>query len=880
MSRLPRLPAAILRALLPLAERDEVLGDVRAEFEQRAAARGGAHARRWLWGQLLGSIPALVRRSWWRGWSGFEPRANALRPGGPTMESWILDLRYSLRRLRTRPTYALLAVLTLALGVGGTAAISGIVRALLVDPLPYRAEEELAMFWNPFDWNAQEFLHLRPSWSAAGFAGVAAYTTEDVTLDREGAPARLVPGLAATSELFDVLGAPPAIGRGFQAGDDAPGAEPVAVISHGLWRELGANPSIVGTRLRLDGVERTVVGVAPRGFWFPDPAVRVWIPRTLEPQSRTGILALVGRVSPGRDPRQMEPQLARITTILDERFDYMPQWDKTKNAALTPIRDQFVAPMRPALLATLGAMAVILLIACSNVGALMLGQVEGRASELAVRAALGAERGRLIAQLVAEALVIGLLAGAAGAALAAASFRTLVSALPLGAWGERASLDWSFFAAAMAIALVASLCVALVPVLSLARVDLRGALTRARTKGIGGPRAGLQSGLVVAQVALAVLLAAGTALLVRSVSKLYDVNPGFDVRNAAVLDVALAADLPVARRQVLVRDLVRELGYLPGVRSAAAAPKIPLRGSGNNTSITIPGRPELEQATTYFRFVSIGYLETMGIPLRAGRTFDASDMPSPADTTEVDVVINEALARKYFDGVDPVGRYTGGGFGVPERIIGVVGDVAEGVLTEERQPARYYLQSQIDWVQDGQTFVMRMERGQSAERVLDAARTTVRRVAPGVAVQEATTLERVFASAVGPARQVMSLLSLLTGLALVLGAVGVYGVVAHLVSRRMRDWSIRVALGLPPAQVVGQVVRHGVTLAGAGAALGIVGALALARLLASLLYGVAATDPLAIGSAAAALLVVGALAALVPAVRASRVDPAMVLREQ
>jgi hypothetical protein len=348
----------------------------------------------------------------------------------------------------------------------------------------------------------------------------------------------------------------------------------------------------------------------------------------------------------------------------------------------------------------------------------------------------------------------------------------------------------------------------------------------------------------------------------------------------AVLDVALPADVPMAERLVVMRNVVDAMGQLPSVRSAAASAHIPLRHTGDNTSITIPGRPEVEGATTYFRFVSPGYFETMGIELRAGRTFTVADRPSPADTTEVDVVINESLARTYFEDVDPVGRYTAGGFGPPERIIGVVADAAEGTLTEERKPTRYYLQDQIGWVMDGQTFVMRTERPAEATRVLDAARSAVLRVAPGVAVQEATTMERIFATAVGPARQVMTLLSMLTALALVLGAVGVYGVVAHLVSRRLRDWSIRMALGLQPSQVIGHVVRYGASLAAIGIVLGVAGALALSRLLGSLLYGIGASDPLSLGSAGLALLIVAVLAALIPAIRASRADPALVLREQ
>ena len=797
------------------------------------------------------------------------------------MERWLLDVRYSLRRLRRRPTYLLMAVVTLAMGVGGTAAIAAIARALFVDPLPYRDEAQLAMFWNPHDWTAQEVVYLRPAWREAGFAGVAAYRTEDVTIEQPGAPARLLRGIAGTSELFDVLGTPPALGRGFQAGDDAMGAEPVTVISHGLWQELGGSPSILGSRLRLDGVERTVVGIAPRGFWFPDPSTRVWVPVQLNPEAQSGIFALVGRLAPGRDMSNASAQLERITTLLGERFDYMPQWDKTQNASLTPLREHFLGPMRPAIVATLGAMGLILLIAAANVSALLLGQLEGRATELGVRTALGAERGRLLSQILVEALVIAFLAGISGALFAVAGLRVLVESLPLGAWGDRATLDWTLFAGAMALALLAALAVAALPALALHRADLRAVLSRARTGGLAGRRAGLQSGLVVAEVALAVLLAAGAALLVRSVERLYDIDPGMSTEGIAVLDIALPADVPTVERITLLRRLTDEMSQLPGVRSAAASSHIPLRHTGDNTSITIPGQPDLESATTYFRFVSPDYFETLGIALRSGRVFTEADRPTETNRGEVDVVINEALARKYFEaGVDPVGRYTGGGFGVPERIIGMVDDVAEGTLTEERQPTRYYLQDQIGWVMDGQTLVLRLEPSAPAVQVLDAARSALTRAAPTVAVQEATTIENIFATAVGPARQVMTLLSLLTGLALVLGAVGVYGVIAHLVNRRLRDWSIRMALGLEPTRVIGQVVRFGAGLAGIGIVLGIVATVALSRLLSSLLYGIGSTDPISLGSAAVALLIVAMLAALIPAIRASRADPALVLREQ
>lgn len=869
-----RLAASLLGALLPAAERDEVLGDLRDEYAHRRGADGRAAAAVWLWLQVLGSVPALLRRSWWRGWTGFEPAANRFLPGGFGMESWIMDLRYTVRRLLARPTYVLLAVLTLALGVGGTAAILSIVRGLLFEPLPYAKEGEVAVFWNIFDWSEAEILHLRPDWP--GFEGVAGYRPSDVTLESSDGPARVLPGISASAELFEVLGVRAALGRVFKPGDDQLGVERIAVLSHELWQELGGDASILGQRVQLDGIPRTVIGVMPRGFWFPDPTIRVWLPEPLDPKNQSGNYALVGRMAPGQDAGAMAPALGQITKALGERFDYPAQWDKTKNASLTPIREFLVGSLRPALLATLAAMAVILLIACANVAALMLGQVNRRTGELAVRTALGADRRRITQQLVIEALMIGLLSGGAGALLAAAGFRMLAGALPLGVWAEKAVLDWTLFGAAIALALFAALAIALVPAISLGRGDLRDALTRVRT-AVGGARGSrVEGGLVVAEVALAVVLAAGAGLLVRSVVNLYAIDPGVDTRGVAVLDITAGAAMKEAEIQQTMRTLLDELEQLPGVRSAALTSKLPLRGRGDSWGITVEGRPDLPDSTTYFRLASRDYFETLGIAVRQGRGFTDADRPAG----ELAVVINEALAKKYFPGADPVGRRVQTGFDDRwERIVGVVETVAEAHLTDGPEPARYMLYDQVPYAPQRQTLVLRTERPSDAAAVLEAARKTVQRVAPGVAVQKATTIEQVFTEAVGPARQIMTLLALLTVLALVLGAIGVYGVIAHHVSRRKRDYGIRIALGLSPARVVRHVVGHGTALVGLGILIGVAAAVVLARSLSSLLYGVGAADPVALLAATLALLAAGVLAAFVPAYRASRVDPARVLYE-
>ena len=787
----------------------------------------------------------------------------------------IADLHFSARRLRAHAGYALLAVITLALGVGGTASTYGVARGVLFDPLPHAHEREVGVFWKKTDWTHEEFLFIRGR--VPGFEQVALYRQRDVILRDGDAPARLVPGVTASTELFDVLGVRPLLGRGFSAGDDVPGAAPVAVLSFGLCRELGGDSSIVGKPMTLDGRPRTVIGVMPRGFWFPDPAVRIWTPEPLTPESRSWNSTLVGRVAPGLDVRAMETPVTQLVAMLDERFDYPAQWDKTKNARITPLRDDLIGPMRPALLATLGAMALILLIACANVAALMLGQLDARSVEFAVRSALGANRQRLTQQLIVETLLIALAAGALGAAFAWGGFGIITRALPLGVWADAAAPDWRVFASAMTIAVAAALFVILVPTVSLYRGDLRGVLSRARTGGLEGRGGRLENGLVIAEVALAVLIATGAALLARSVANLYRIDAGVRTDDVAVVDVMLSGQLSRARRVQTLDEITAALAALPGVQSAAAAQKLPLRGGGYNLPIAVEERPDIDGMTSEYRVVTPGYLESVGVPLHQGRTITAIDR---RDGERV-VVINEALARKYFAGIDPIGKRVGGDIGGrPARVVGVVGNAVERQLTDAAEPVRYVAVAQMPWVDDAQSVVLRAAPGIDETTLLEPARRAIERVAPGVAVQQTTTMRRVLESAIGPARQVVVLLSLLSTLALTLGAVGIYGVIAHFAARRRRDWAIRVALGLPGSRVITQVMAHGALLVTAGIVAGVAGAAMLTRLLSSLLYGVQAIDPIAFAAAGAALLAVGLLAAFVPAWRAGMTDPLIALREQ
>ncbi|MFL5616258.1 MAG: ADOP family duplicated permease [Gemmatimonadaceae bacterium] len=877
---LPRLPAAVLRALLPRAERDELLRDIAEEYEEIAAHSGRAVATRWLWRQASRSAPMLVGWNWWRHWTGFESRANAFRPGGLSMRTWFTDAHYAARRLRARPVYALIAILTLSLGIGGTAAVFGIARPVILDRLPYANTNKVGTFWMPGWWTEEEFLYLRGK--VPGFQLVGAQRPGDVTMRTGDDPARLLPGLTITGELFDVLGARPLIGRGPRVGDDVEGAEPVAFLSYGLWQELGGKPSIIGTRITLDDVPRTVVGVMPKSFWYPNPTVRIWLPKALDPQGRNGSYTLLGLTAPGVDVHNLDPYIKRLTAIIGQRFTYAERADKTKSAKIVPMREELLGSIRPAIIATFAAMALILLIACTNVAALMLGQVEGRASELAVRSALGATRTRIARQLVVEALLIGVAAAVVGGIFAALGFGVLVRALPIGAWADASAFDWTMFAAAFLLAIIAVLAITLVPAFSLWRADIRGALIGARTSGIQGRGGRLERGLVIAEVALAMLIASGAALLVRSVSKMYALDPGIDTKGIAVVDVLGSRSVRTRDRARAIEALRAALASMPGVLSAAEAMKIPLRGGGDSFGITIDGKPEAERTFTYFRIVSRDYFNTLGIKLKAGRTFDASDREQ-ADTLhpEMSVVVNEAFAKTYFPNENPIGRMMGGGFNARQRVIGIVGNVAEAGLTDDREPVRYYLAGeQAPWFGENHaTFVLRAKRAADATGLLEAARRTVQRLEPGYAIQETTTMDRVLDNAVGPARQIMSLLTLLSVLALVLGAVGIYGVIAHFAERRKRDWAIRVALGLPGSLVVRHIVSQGATLVIFGVLFGAIGTVLLARLLVSFLFNVSTVDPVAFLAASFALLLVGIAAALIPAWRAGSVDPATVLRE-
>jgi predicted permease len=575
--------------------------------------------------------------------------------------------------------------------------------------------------------------------------------------------------VAASSELFDVLGASPVVGRTFSAGDDVVGGERAAVLSYGLWEELGRDRTIVGRQLPLGGTPHTIVGVMPRGFWYPSPEIRVWVSTPLSPERRAGLYTLVGRTE-GRPADQMSGSLQLLVRGLTERFRYPAQWDKTLNAAITPVREHLLGEVRPSLVAALVAMALILAIACVNVAALMLGQLGGRSTELAVRAALGAGRHRLLQQVVIEALLLGVVAGVVGAALAGAVFGLLRRSLPLGELAVRATLDWTILWLALGIALGAAVVMAIVPVMAVWRADLGGRMATSRTDGVG-PRGGnLEGALVIGQIALAVLLAGGAGLLIRSVINLRAIDPGLEPRGVVVADATLPTQLSHEERRRTVSQALSVLDALPGIKAAASTQKLPLRGRGNNWGVRVEGKPELDGATTALRFVSQQYFTALGVRVLAGRDF----LPTDREGQERVVIVNEAFAAKYFPGESALGRLLRTGFGdTAERIVGVVGNMTEAALTDGPVPARYMLHEQVPIASYAVSFVVTATQPEQLAAVLDGTRRALQYQVSNVALQRVTTMGSVFDLAIGAPQRVATLLSLLAGLALVLGAIGI-----------------------------------------------------------------------------------------------------------
>ncbi len=808
-----------------------------------------------------------------------EEARDARRVSG--LEDLLQDLRFGVRALRRAPGFTLAAVLTLALGMGANTAIFSVVNGVLLRPLPFPGEGRLVRAWGN---SRAEFTGVAER--ATAFTGVAAYTEgAGLGLSGAGEPVR-VAGAEVTPGLFAVLGVKPALGRGFAATEAQPGADGVVVLSDGLWRErFGADAGLLGRSIDLDGRPRLVIGIMPPGFAFPGHDTRLWIPVLIDAAQRgvywgSGGLHVVARLRQGVTAAQARAELRSVAARL--RLEN-PVWTPSEESYLAavnvvPLRDSLVSASRPLLLLLLGAAGMVLLIACANVANLLLVRGSARTREMAVRAALGAARSRLLRQLVTENLLLSALGALAGLALALAGRGLLLSLLPPDTPRlAEVRLDPRVLGFALASALLTGVIFGFAPALRALRGTVGGALSGARGEA-GGTRAGrrLLGALAAAEVAVAAVLVIGATLLLRTLWQLQQVNPGFEADHL----LSARIDLPATRydsddrRLAVWSQLVTQLDAVPGVQSAAATSQVPFDQVADYIAMYVDGWTRDPNALDFMdvRRITPGYLKTMGVPLLRGRNFDDADGAG----ARLVALIDERAVQQFFQGRDPIG----GRIRFPWRsewmtVVGVVGSVVNNDLAGEQRPAFY-----IPLAQQTPAAVIVVARTREPGATTQALRTIADRLAPDAPVSDVRTLGQRMSALVARPRSAAALLGAFAAVALLLGAVGTYGVMAWVTGRRTRELALRMALGAHAGEVVRLVVREGVMLAAGGALAGSALGLVLTRLLRGLLYGISATDPLTFVAAPLLLASVGVLASWLPAWRAARVQPMTALRSE
>jgi len=789
------------------------------------------------------------------------------------------DLRFGLRMLRRSPVFAAVAVLTLALGIGANTAIFSVVNAVVLRPLPFPDTRTLVSVWDGGR-SVAEFVGVRDR--TRTLASTAAYLPGyAVSLAGDGEPVRLTSALV-TSAFFDVLGVQPRVGRFFRPGDDAPGAEPGVVLSHALWRDrFGGEPSVIGRRVDVDGVARTVVGVAGAGFNFPSRETRLWIPLPVDPAKsgpHWGAYGhyVIGRLAPGNSPAQVREDVQRIATELQRDN---PVWrpklpDYLEGITVTDLQTRLVGNSQRLLFVLLGAVGLVLLLACANVANLLMVRGATRARELAIRAALGAGTGRLARQLLVENLVLAAAGGAAGLLLAVVGIRVLGGLLPADTPRlETVGLDGWAFAFTALLTLLTGVLFGVAPARRLARGDAAAGLAGGRASA-GGRQRRLAGTLVSAQIAIAVVLAIGAGLLVRSLARILDVDPGFAAAKVVTAQVSPPRARYIAddQQRALVRELVARLAAAPGLSSSAVTTQLPFDQTNQVMAMWIDGWTTDPNVLDVFevRRVSADFFRTMGIAVKRGRSFEAGDVA----TAPAVAIVSESAARRFWPGREA----TGGRLRFPWpgwlEVVGVVADVRNNDLRTEATPTLY-----VPFEQNPELPITVVARGDGEpSQVLAAIRAVVADVARDAPVSNEGTMDALIERSLSTPRAAALLLLSFGALALVLGSVGTYGLVAYGVESRRREFAVRLAIGAGGGTVMRMVLRDGLRLAAVGIVAGVAGAFALSGLLRGLLFEVAPTDPLAFVVAPALLLATAVVACLVPAYRATRVDPNVALR--
>jgi putative ABC transport system permease protein len=793
------------------------------------------------------------------------------------------DVRYALRWLARSPGFSSVAVVTLALGVGANTAVFSAVNGVLLRPLPYDNPGQLIQIWEVapqgfgMGFSPPNFVSYREE--AASLTDLAAYNSQSFTLTGAGDPER-IQGMNVTAGFFELLGTPLHLGRTFAPEEDLLGAEPVVILSHGMWsNRYGADPRILGNRLLLDGISHTVVGIAPRDFEFAGVRAEVFAPWAFGERDMTlrgrHWLRVVARLNPGVSLAAATDELEAIAASLAQTY---PETNAGWGVMAVTLLDETVWGTRTPLLVLLGVVGLVLLIACANVSNLLLARSESRGREMAVRAALGASQSRLLLQMLTENTVLTVAGGAAGLFVAYGAVRVMVgvagSSLPRAS-GVR--IDVNVLAFTTLITAATALLVGIVPAIRGTRRDLISTMKEGRLlRAARRVRRGMRSALVVAEVALSLLVVVAAGLLANSFWRLTRVDPGFSSDGRFVATVSLPASRygsPPDRAE-FYSGLVDQLEQLPEVVSAGAIHVLPLAGA-HSTTITVP-ELDNERVEVQRRHITPGYFATMGIPLLAGRDLAAADNAEAPDV----VIVNESFRKRVFPNETAIGeRLLWQGRADEHRleIVGVVGDVRSFGLASASDPTIYLNNSQL-YPAETMNVVVRTHGDPLA--VSQAVRERVWILDPDLPLYQVTTIEQMLAESVSSERLATLLLGTFAIIALLLGTVGIYGVMSHTVSQRTHEIGVRIALGAGESSVLMLVIRQGMMLVLVGLLIGLGAALGLTRVLQSMLFDVTATDPATFLGVVILISAVAVTACYVPAKRAARVDPVEALRQE
>jgi predicted permease len=811
------------------------------------------------------------------------------------------DVKYGLRVLRKSPGFAAIAVIVLALGIGANTAIFSVVNAVLLRPLPYRDPSRLLQVWHvppPKNFPGMSIFAVSPAnyldWERENhvFQSMAIYGFRSFNITGTDQPQALQAS-AVSQQFYSTLGVQPLLGRTFTPGEEQAGHDQVVILGYALWKSsFGGNPHVVGTSIRLDDQPYTVVGVMPPNFKFPDFA-QLWTPLGWTDQERAvrgnHNYLVIGRLKSGASMQQAQAEMNTISARLQQQY---PADDAGWGAVLVPLREQLVGDVRPALLVLLGAVAFVLLIACANVANLVLARTVTRRRELAIRAALGATRVRMLREVLAETVVLAVAGGALGLLLAHFGVRLIVDflagQLPRAA---EISLDVSVLAFTLGISVIAGILAGLVPAWRYTRNDfdvheaLKQASGRTETEA-GGTRT--RGALVVCEVALSLMLLAGAGLMIRSLWALRNTDPGFDPHNVLTMTLPTSAvRYPGIEPMILhYQQVLRRVRAVPGVVYAGATDALPLSGNGSTQPVSIEGqpvRPMSEQPEVGVRMSTPGYLEAMRVPLVRGRLINDTDISGRPPVA----VINQAMAKQFWPHDDPIGkRFTLTFFpGITREVVGVVANSKMDALNIAQSQSMIYLPLAQLTMPPGQVwhgFAVSLAVRTATDPGSAAAAIThaVHEVDAAQPVMQVETMDSIVADSLSQQRFNMLLLAAFAGLALLLAAVGIYSVLSYSVRRRVREIGIRMALGAQIGDVLRLVLLEGMRPTLLGLAIGVAGALVLGRVVSRLIYGVSAADPATFAAVSALLAAVAAAASLIPAYRATRVEPVKTLREE